>query len=292
MFVVVVAVVVVVYVVVVVVVVIVVVVVVVVVGHRPLPGWQSGTSDCSGHGLPPADCSRVIIIFRAPPCSHAFVHVLNTYEQSSMFVVVVAVVVVAVLLVVMMVVDAMVVAFVLVVEGRHHGVVRHPSTSSRRSYSSHVLLGTAKSACRAPIRMHRWVLCFHCTIRHVSPCRTHWLTHSLAVVTLLSSMNTLTLTATDDGTSMLVGSLKASFGPNGQPTVVSVGGTHARDAVVLVLVVVVVVVVVVGHRSLPGWQSGTSDCAGHGLPPKDFCRVTVRDLSAPCSHTCVHALNT
>ena len=55
-----------------------VVAVVVVVGHRPLPGWQSGTSDCSGHGLPPADCSRVIIIFRAPPCSHASVHVLNT----------------------------------------------------------------------------------------------------------------------------------------------------------------------------------------------------------------------
>jgi hypothetical protein len=53
-------------------------VVVLVVGHRPLPGWQSGTSDCSGHGLPPADCSRVIIIFRAPPCSHASVHVLNT----------------------------------------------------------------------------------------------------------------------------------------------------------------------------------------------------------------------
>ena len=52
-------------------------VVVLVVGHRPLPGWQSGTSDCSGHGLPPADCSRVIIIFRAPPCSHASVHVLN-----------------------------------------------------------------------------------------------------------------------------------------------------------------------------------------------------------------------
>ena len=62
--------------------------------------------------------------------------------------------------------------------------------------------------------------------------------------------------------------------------------------VVVVAVVVVAVVVVVGHRSLPGWQSGTSDCAGHGLPPKDFCRVTVRDLSAPCSHTCVHALNT
>ena len=78
MFVVVVAVVVVAVLVVVVVVVIVVVVVVVVVGHRPLPGWQSGTSDCSGHGLPPADCSRVIIIFRAPPCSHASVHVLNT----------------------------------------------------------------------------------------------------------------------------------------------------------------------------------------------------------------------
>jgi hypothetical protein len=126
---------------------------------------------------------------------------------------------------------------------------------------------------------HRW--------RWVPSARQHT-RHSLAVVTLLSSMNTLTLTATDDGTRMLLGSLKASFGPNGLPTVVSVGGTHAMDAVVLVLVVVVVV----GHRPLPGWQSGTSDCAGHGLPPKDFCRVTVRDLSAPCSHTCVHALNT
>ena len=62
---------------VVVVVAVVVVAVVVVVGHRPLPGWQSGTSDCSGHGLPPADFSRVIIILRAPPCSHASVHVLT-----------------------------------------------------------------------------------------------------------------------------------------------------------------------------------------------------------------------
>ena len=52
-------------------------VVVLVVGHRPLPGWQSGTSDCSGHGLPPADCSRVTNIVRPPPCSQASVHVLN-----------------------------------------------------------------------------------------------------------------------------------------------------------------------------------------------------------------------
>ena len=54
-----------------------VVAVVVVVGHRPLPGWQSGTSVCSGHGLPPADCSRVTNIVRLPPCSQASVHVLN-----------------------------------------------------------------------------------------------------------------------------------------------------------------------------------------------------------------------
>ena len=63
--------------VVVVVAVVVVAVVVVVMGQSPLPGWQSGTSDCSGHGLPPADCSRVIIILRAPPGSHASVHVLT-----------------------------------------------------------------------------------------------------------------------------------------------------------------------------------------------------------------------
>jgi hypothetical protein len=62
---------------VVVVVAVVVVAVVVVVGQSPLPGWQSGTSDCSGHGLPPADFSRVIIILRAPPGSHASVHVLT-----------------------------------------------------------------------------------------------------------------------------------------------------------------------------------------------------------------------
>jgi hypothetical protein len=63
--------------VVVVVAVVVVAVVVVVMGQSPLPGWQSGTSDCSGHGLPPADFSRVIIILRAPPGSHASVHVLT-----------------------------------------------------------------------------------------------------------------------------------------------------------------------------------------------------------------------
>jgi hypothetical protein len=62
---------------VVVVVAVVVVAVVVVVGQSPLPGWQSGTSDCSGHGLPPADFSRVIMILRAPPGSHASVHVLT-----------------------------------------------------------------------------------------------------------------------------------------------------------------------------------------------------------------------
>ena len=56
---------------------VVVVAVVVVVGQSPLPGWQSGTSDCSGHGLPPADFSRVIMILRAPPGSHASVHVLT-----------------------------------------------------------------------------------------------------------------------------------------------------------------------------------------------------------------------
>jgi hypothetical protein len=63
--------------VVVVVAVVVVAVVVVVMGQSPLPGWQSGTSDCSGHGLPPADFSRVIMILRAPPGSHASVHVLT-----------------------------------------------------------------------------------------------------------------------------------------------------------------------------------------------------------------------
>ena len=56
---------------------VVVVVLVLVVRHRSLPGWQSGTSDCSGHGLPPADFSRVIMILRAPPGSHASVHVLT-----------------------------------------------------------------------------------------------------------------------------------------------------------------------------------------------------------------------
>ena len=126
---------------------------------------------------------------------------------------------------------------------------------------------------------HRW--------RWVPSARQHT-RHSLAVVTLLSSMNTLTLTATDDGTRMLLGSLKASFGPNGLPTVVSVGGTHAMDAVVLVLVVVVVV----GHRPLPGWQSGTSDCSGHGLPPADCSRVIIICRAPPCSHASVHVLNT
>ena len=56
-------------------------------------------------------------------------------------------------------------------------------------------------------------------------------------------------------------------------------------------VVAVVVVVVVGHRPLPGWQSGTSDCSGHGLPPKDFCRVTIVVRPPPGSHASVHVLN-
>ena len=49
---------------------------------------------------------------------------------------------------------------------------------------------------------------------------------------------------------MLVGRLKASVGPNGQPTALSVGGTHAivlvvADVLVVVVIVLVVVVVVV-----------------------------------------------
>ena len=61
--------------------------------------------------------------------------------------------------------------------------------------------------------------------------------------------------------------------------------------VVVVVIVVVVVVVVVGHRPLPGWQSGTSDCSGHALPPKDFCRVTIIVRPPPGSHASVHVLN-
>ena len=61
--------------------------------------------------------------------------------------------------------------------------------------------------------------------------------------------------------------------------------------VVAVVVDVVAVVVVVGHRPLPGWQSGTSDCSGHALPPKDFCRVTIVVRPPPGSHASVHVLN-
>ena len=61
--------------------------------------------------------------------------------------------------------------------------------------------------------------------------------------------------------------------------------------VVEVVVLVVAVVVVVGQSPLPGWQSGTSDCSGHGLPPAD-CRVVKTDLSLPCSQASVHSLNT
>ena len=102
--------------------------------------------------------------------------------------------------------------------------------------------------------MHRCVLCFHCTIRHVSPYRIHCWAHSLAEVTLLSSMNTLTLMATDDGTNLLLGILKASSTPSGQPTTSAFGEMQvivvavvvvAVDVVVLVAVVVVVVVSVV-----------------------------------------------
>ena len=65
------------------------------------------------------------------------------------------------------------------------------------------------------------------------------------------------------------------------------------EAVVAVVVVVAVVAVsvVVGHRPLPGRQSGTSDCSGHGLPPKDFCRVTYIVRPPPRSHASVHVLS-
>jgi hypothetical protein len=62
--------------VVVVVVAVVVVVLVLVVGHRPLPGWQS--AGISGHGLPPADCCRVVNMDLSLPFSQASVHSLNT----------------------------------------------------------------------------------------------------------------------------------------------------------------------------------------------------------------------
>ena len=101
-------------------------------------------------------------------------------------VVVVVMVVVVVVVVVVIVVDVMLVVVVVVVVVRHHGMLRHPLTSSRRSYSLHTLLTTAKSPGRTSFKMHRWVLCFHCTIRHVSPCKTHWWAHSLAEVTPLS----------------------------------------------------------------------------------------------------------
>ena len=120
-------------------------------------------------------------------------------------------------------------------------------------------------------------------------------------------MNTLILKATDDGTSMLVGNSKASVDPSGQPTTLSVAETHAIVASVLLLVVAVVVVVllvvvvvrvvdviavvvVVGHRPLPGWQSGTSDCDGHGLPPAD-CRDIKIVRPTAFSHASVHSLN-
>ena len=160
-------------------VVVVVLVVTVGVGHRPSPGWQSGTSDCDGHGKPSSHHigSRVIFIILSFRCSQAIVQWLNSYAQSLKFVVVVLAVVdviVVVVLVVVVLVVMVLVVMVFVVVGlvglvRHHGIVRHPLTSSKRSYSTHNVLFTAKSACRAPIKKHRWVLCFHCTIRHVSP---------------------------------------------------------------------------------------------------------------------------
>jgi hypothetical protein len=97
---------------------VVVVVLVLVVRHRSLPGWQSAGT--SGHGLPPADCCRVVNVDLLLPFSHPSVHSLNEQAQSSRFVVVVLVVcvvdvVVAVEVVVVVVVVAEAVVVVVVV---------------------------------------------------------------------------------------------------------------------------------------------------------------------------------
>jgi len=70
-----------------------------VLGHMPSPGRQSGALPWLGHALPPFIGNRVIEIVRPLPSSHALVHGLVVYAQSSTRVVVVAVVVVRVVVV-------------------------------------------------------------------------------------------------------------------------------------------------------------------------------------------------
>ena len=78
------------------VVVVVVVAVVVVVGQRPSPGWQSATSAAVGQALPLFRGSRVMVMFRPAPVSHAAVQPDTVLAQSLITVVVVVAVVVVV----------------------------------------------------------------------------------------------------------------------------------------------------------------------------------------------------